>query len=221
MGILAPLAPFLNTVSVSRAMAAFKDIRVIKAIKFASEKHEGQVRKLTGEPYVSHPIAVAWAVAHFTDDIEVIIAAILHDVVEDCYEDDYEKGFREITVLFCVRVAMLVRSVTKLTTKADGTRAERAIIENTFLNGGSEGTHLIKTCDIYHNCHNVQDAKLSFSKRYLPSKITQISFLQKAPQLLTEACLAMLNNRLEYVLQDAKEKIVKIVSPDFALPASA
>jgi len=49
------------------------------AVELAYEKHEGQVRKWTGEPYISHPLAVA---AKFDDEVHKIVA-VLHDVFED------------------------------------------------------------------------------------------------------------------------------------------
>lgn len=53
------------------------------AIRFAYEKHKGQKRKLTNEEYFFHPIEVAITVAQYSDDIDTIIAAILHDTLED------------------------------------------------------------------------------------------------------------------------------------------
>ena len=52
-------------------------------LQMATEYHEGQVRKYTGEPYIIHHIAVANKVSQYTDDCEVICAALLHDVIED------------------------------------------------------------------------------------------------------------------------------------------
>jgi GTP pyrophosphokinase len=54
------------------------------AIQLATEWHEGQVRKYTFEPYITHPLAVAAKVAQHTNDCQIICGAILHDVVEDC-----------------------------------------------------------------------------------------------------------------------------------------
>lgn len=49
------------------------------AAELATEKHKGQVRRWTGEPYISHPLAVA---AKFDDEVHKIVA-VLHDVFED------------------------------------------------------------------------------------------------------------------------------------------
>lgn len=53
------------------------------ALRFAYEKHKDQKRKLTNESYFFHPLEVALTVAQYTDSIDTIIAAVLHDTLED------------------------------------------------------------------------------------------------------------------------------------------
>ena len=55
---------------------------VMRAYEFGAAAHAGQTRK-TGEPYISHPVAVAQELADMHLDSQAIAAAILHDVVED------------------------------------------------------------------------------------------------------------------------------------------
>lgn len=55
-----------------------------KAIIFATHAHEGQTRKMSGIPYILHPLEVASIIATMTDDIDVMAAGILHDTIEDC-----------------------------------------------------------------------------------------------------------------------------------------
>ena len=57
--------------------------KIEKAYEFARKHHEGQFRA-SGEPYISHPIAVAEIVAGLELDTDSICAALLHDTVEDC-----------------------------------------------------------------------------------------------------------------------------------------
>ena len=75
-----------------------------KAITFATQAHEGQVRKGTSRPFILHPLEVGKIVASMTEDEEVISAAILHDTIEDC-EDITEAILCE---QFTPRVATLV-----------------------------------------------------------------------------------------------------------------
>lgn len=75
-----------------------------KAIAFATQAHEGQVRKGTSRPFILHPLEVGKIVASMTDDEEVISAAILHDTIEDCDGVTQEMLHEEFTE----RVASLV-----------------------------------------------------------------------------------------------------------------
>ncbi len=56
--------------------------RIMHALEFAAEAHEGQ-RRSSGDPYVLHPINVALAVAYDGGDADMVSAAVLHDVLED------------------------------------------------------------------------------------------------------------------------------------------
>ena len=57
-------------------------VRVEEAYQFSDTAHQGQFRK-SGEPYISHPLAVAGILADWQLDAPPVVAALLHDVVED------------------------------------------------------------------------------------------------------------------------------------------
>ena len=59
-----------------------------KATVFATQAHEGQLRKGTKRPFIMHPLEVGRIVSTMTEDVEVVCAAILHDTIEDCKEVD-------------------------------------------------------------------------------------------------------------------------------------
>lgn len=84
-------------------------VEIEKAYLFAKEAHSSQLR-YTGEPYITHPIAVAEILAQMRMDPPTIMAAILHDVVEDTPVIQ-----AEIIEKFGQEVADLVDGVTKLT----------------------------------------------------------------------------------------------------------
>ena len=90
-----------------------------RAYEVADEAHKGQLR-LSNEPYVSHPIAVACILAELGMDNETIVAALLHDVVEDT-----ETTSAQIQKMFGVDVALLVDGVTKLGKIPLSTREEQ------------------------------------------------------------------------------------------------
>ena len=82
--------------------------KVKEAYRFSDEMHLGQVRK-SGEPYISHPIAVAEICADWKLDAQAIMAALLHDVMED---QDVKKD--ELIERFGAPVATLVDGLSKL-----------------------------------------------------------------------------------------------------------
>jgi GTP pyrophosphokinase len=79
-----------------------------RAYVFAAQKHEGQLRK-SGEPYFTHPVAVAHIITEMKLDAASVCAALLHDVVEDT-----DVTLKELEQLFGEEVAFLVDGVTKL-----------------------------------------------------------------------------------------------------------
>jgi guanosine-3',5'-bis(diphosphate) 3'-pyrophosphohydrolase len=82
--------------------------KVKEAYRFSDEKHLGQMRK-SGEPYISHPIAVAEICADWKLDAQAIMAALLHDLMED---QDVQKD--ELIERFGAPVATLVDGLSKL-----------------------------------------------------------------------------------------------------------
>ncbi len=82
--------------------------KINEAIKFATDCHAGQLRKMANTPYILHPMEVATIIATMTTDEDVIIAGLLHDTVEDCNVDP--KRIRET---FGSRVYALVLSETE------------------------------------------------------------------------------------------------------------
>jgi GTP pyrophosphokinase/guanosine-3',5'-bis(diphosphate) 3'-pyrophosphohydrolase len=92
--------------------------RVREAYRFADEAHLGQFRA-SGEPYITHPIAVAGLCAEWKLDAQAIMAALMHDAMEDC-------GITKIELIekFGAPVADLVDGLTKLDKLQFSTREE-------------------------------------------------------------------------------------------------
>ena len=82
--------------------------RVREAYEFGAEKHHGQ-KRISGEPYITHPVAVADILADLRMDPDTLVAAILHDVIEDT-----PTAKAEIASIFGQVVAELVDGVSKL-----------------------------------------------------------------------------------------------------------
>jgi GTP diphosphokinase / guanosine-3',5'-bis(diphosphate) 3'-diphosphatase len=92
--------------------------RVREAYRFADESHLGQFRA-SGEPYITHPIAVAGLCADWKLDVQAIMAALMHDAMEDC-------GVTKIELIerFGAPTAELVDGLTKLDKLQFSTREE-------------------------------------------------------------------------------------------------
>jgi GTP pyrophosphokinase len=90
-----------------------------RAYRFSEARHEGQQRA-SGEPYLSHPLAVANLLVDFKMDVVTITAGLLHDVLEDTptTKEDLEREFGK-------EIADLVDGVTKLSKLAFSSREER------------------------------------------------------------------------------------------------
>ena len=124
--------------------------KIQQAYEYAAALHEGQFRA-SGEPYISHPLAVAEIVAGLELDTDSICAALLHDTVEDCAD---KTDIKEIQKLFGAEVALLVDGLTKMV-QMNIEDKEEAHIENIrkMLLAMSRDVRVIfiKLCDRLHN----------------------------------------------------------------------
>src|SRR4051794_10424757 len=105
-----PVAPVLEPLaSVHRSMHPKADLALLqRAYDVAEAKHEGQKRK-SGDPYITHPLAVATILAELGMDTTTLVAALLHDTVEDT-----GYSVEQLRADFGEEVAHLVDGVTKL-----------------------------------------------------------------------------------------------------------
>ena len=124
--------------------------KISNAYEYARDLHEGQFR-VSGEAYISHPIAVAEIVAGLELDTDSICAALLHDTVEDCAD---RTDLKVIEKKFGKDVALLVDGLTKIVTLQVEDK-EEAHIENLrkMLLAMSRDVRVIfiKLCDRLHN----------------------------------------------------------------------
>ena len=110
---------------------------IAKAMKFAFDKHAGQVRKNSNIPYIIHPLKVGELVKLVTTDEQIIAAAILHDVMEDC-----GVTYKELEKEFGERVASIVLQLTK-----PGNKPMKK----------SREALMIKCADVMHNINDGED----------------------------------------------------------------
>ncbi len=123
------------------------DISVIeRAYAVAKEKHTGQLRQ-SGEPYITHPLAVAQILAELGLGPRAIAAALLHDTVEDT-----GYALTDLTAEFGDEVAMLVDGVTKLDKVKYGESAQAETVRKMIVAMSKDiRVLLIKLADRLHN----------------------------------------------------------------------
>ena len=140
-----------------------EDCREIKeAFALADEAHKDQ-RRVSGDPYIMHPLAVATILAHLQVDKTTLMAALLHDVVEDTpyTEEDLKERFGE-------EVAFLVDGVTKLEQFQYETKEDRQM-ENyrkmILAMAKDVRVVIIKLADRLHNMRTLKHMRSDKQKR--------------------------------------------------------
>jgi GTP diphosphokinase / guanosine-3',5'-bis(diphosphate) 3'-diphosphatase len=146
------LEPLIKTVRATHPKA---DVRMIeRAYDVAARQHAGQIRK-SGDPYITHPLAVATILAELGMNSETLCAALLHDTIEDT---DYTLA--ELRREFGDDVATLVDGVTKLDKVKYGEAAQAETVRKMVVAMSRDIRVLvIKLADRLHNMRTL---------RYLP-----------------------------------------------------
>ena len=148
---------------------------VAKAKALATKAHTGQVRKYTGDPYITHPTAVAEMVAAAGGDAAAVAAAFLHDTLEDT-----DLTYAEIVEACGTEVADLVVELTDVYTSEaypNLNRAARKKLEVARIATTSAKAKLVKRYDIAHNTASIVALDPAFAKVYLPEKAAVLAVL--------------------------------------------
>ena len=132
--------------------------KIKRAFEYAKSLHDGQFR-LSGEPYISHPVAVSVIVCELGLDTDSICSALLHDVVEDCAD---KTSLETVAKMFGKEVAMLVDGLTKIVQMqvADKEEAQIENIRKMLLAMNKDiRVIFIKLCDRLHNMRTLSAKK--------------------------------------------------------------
>ena len=154
-------------VSLSDYMPTSEQSVVIKAYEYGAKAHIDQIR-LSGEPYICHPLSVAQILANMRMDNQTICAALLHDVIEDT-----DINLTDLENIFNKEIAILVDSVSKLDQITFNNRAEaQAETFRKMILAMVEDIRVIfiKLSDRLHNMRTLQ--YLPEPKRKLKAKET-------------------------------------------------
>ena len=172
--------------------------KIKKAFLYAKELHAGQFR-LSGEPYVCHPVAVAEIAAQLGLDTDSICAALLHDTVEDCSD---KTNLEILTKMFGKDVSMLVDGLTKII-QVQLADKEEAHIENIrkMLLAMNRDIRVIfiKLCDRLHNMRTLAAKKeerqraIALETMYIYAPLAHRLGIQKIKQELENLSLFYLD----------------------------
>jgi (p)ppGpp synthase/HD superfamily hydrolase len=159
------LVDVLKTIGSSDSLSP----RINKAIEFATAKHAGQTRKVSGLPYVSHPIAVSAIVATYKKSKrieELIIAALLHDTLEDT-----DTTYEELEKVFSPLVASLVHELTD--DSAQMRKMGKLLYQQQKMQKMSSYGLVIKLADRLHNIFDNPTPKMITDTLELISQLEQ------------------------------------------------
>jgi GTP pyrophosphokinase len=151
-GVNPVLEPLIKTVRATHPKA---DVRLVEhAYEIAARQHSGQMRK-SGDPYITHPLAVATILAELGTDHETLCAALLHDTIEDT-----AYTLAELRGEFGDGIAELVDGVTKLDKVKYGDAAQAETVRKMVVAMSRDiRVLIIKLADRLHNMRTL---------RYLP-----------------------------------------------------
>ncbi len=165
-----------------------------KILEFVAQAHEGQKRKYTGEPYISHPIEVAELVKLAPSHTPIMVySGLLHDVIEDTAitiiilrEFLQSIGLRGRNVNLIVN---MVSGLTDVSTPEHGNRAFRKAIDLNHLSIQIPQTKTVKLADIISNTKTIVQYDSKFAKTYIPEKIALLKVLKEGDsELYRMAC---------------------------------
>lgn len=156
------------------------------ALLFAVMAHNGQVRKYTGDPYITHPISVAAIVKTVPHTSDMVCAAYLHDVLEDTHID-----YKTLVGTFGADVADLVDWLTDVSKPSDGNRATRKALDRDHLAEAPPEAQTIKLADLIHNTETIRLYDPKFWEKYREEKRDLLSVMTKGDPTLHARAVAL------------------------------
>lgn len=180
-----------------------------RAIRFALNMHRGQKRKYSGIPYITHPIAVMEIVSTVEHTKEMLVAAILHDVVEDCSAE-----VKDVELFFGEEVSQMVEQLTDVSKPEDGNRATRKQMDAEHLALAWPCVKTIKLADLIHNSESIIRCDPEFAKVYIKEKSELLKALDGGDYDLMERAEAIVSNYNYGIQMQNNDHTHKLVRPD-------
>lgn len=174
-----------------------------KIIEFADHAHADQTRKYNSDRYIVHPIRVMEICSQYTDDLPVLAAAILHDVIEDTplTSDDislFLKNYmkeeeQNLTVKMVVELTDVY--VKKNFPKLNRFKRKKKEIKRMKII--SSGAQTIKYADIMDNAKEISQNDPSFSERFLRECYDILIALKNGNPELRQRAFDLVTNELK------------------------
>lgn len=151
------------------------------ALAFAKTAHGAQVRRYTGEPYWTHPYAVACLVSQVRNrSIEMLEASLLHDVLEDT-----DTTADAIELHFSMLTRAYVEALSEVPyVKGGPNRAERKQMMCDRMLTAPWAVKTIRIADLIHNTHNIVAYDPKYARIYLAEKSNMLNYLLGGDQAL-------------------------------------
>ena len=160
--------------------------RIASALEFATTAHAGQLRRYSLEPYIVHPVAVAKLVQSVDHTDDMVVAALLHDVVEDTDNTD-----ADIRSRFGADVLDLVMQLTR-PPQSFGDRQTKLDVDIARLREASREAKTIKLADIIDNVSTLAGRAPDFWQIYKAEKIELLKHLHEGDEVLYRRAVELL-----------------------------
>jgi guanosine-3',5'-bis(diphosphate) 3'-pyrophosphohydrolase len=180
-----------------------KDDVIEKVKRFATGAHGDQKRKYTPEPYIVHPIRVMEICREYTDDVAVLSAALLHDVLEDTPVSKKELLDFLMSVMDredATRTLQLVTDLTDVYIKTDYpqlNRRQRKQRERERVEKTQPDAQTVKYADIIDNCREIVKHDRDFARVFLGECRAVLSRTDKGNQELYRRAVHLVNEAIQ------------------------
>jgi (p)ppGpp synthase/HD superfamily hydrolase len=183
---------------------------------FADRAHDGQQRKYTPERYIVHPVRVMEMCRNYGQNLPVLAAALLHDVLEDTEVNTDELQEFLITVMPQKEAGITLKLVQELTdvyVKTDypeWNRKKRKLMETERIAGTSSLAQTVKYADIIDNCSEIVEHDPQFGARFLSECRNLLKKADKGDQRLYQMAVKTVDEALNNLHRTPHLKSIKI-----------
>lgn len=174
-----------------------------KVYRYAKEAHGNQKRKYSGDPYITHCIRVMETCAKHTNDITILSAALLHDVLEDTQVEENELKHFLFSVMEkedAEKTTHLVVDLTDVYIKQaypDLNRKQRKEKEAKRLHDAHPDAQTVKYADIIDNSVDITKNDKPFARKYLKEVKSILDGMSEGNQALYQKAVIVVNDCLK------------------------